>query len=126
MKRIYIYIIITVIILAAGIGGILFVMNRSASHPVAYIQKGDEIIKVIDLAEVESEYSFDITDDEGGTNTVTVRPGEIAVTSANCPDKVCVHMGYIKNSSVPITCLPHKLVITIVDNGSDGPDSISQ
>ena len=84
------------------------------------------IIKVIDLAEVESEYSFDITDDEGGTNTVTVRPGEIAVTSANCPDKVCVHMGYIKNSSVPITCLPHKLVITIVDDGSDGPDSISQ
>ena len=48
-----------------------------------------------------------------GTNTVVVEGGEIRVSEADCPDKICVNMGGVSRSGETITCLPHKLVIEV-------------
>ena len=53
-------------------------------------------------------------------------PGAICISEASCPDKICVGQGYISNSLVPITCLPHKLVIELrADNAASDLDAIS-
>ena len=44
--------------------------------------------------------------------------GRIRVSQADCPDQVCVDQGWIADGTVPIVCLPHKLVIEIVGGGS--------
>lgn len=46
----------------------------------------------------------------GGTNTVTIRDGAVAVTAADCPDHYCMQRGYCTGGA-EIVCLPNRLVI---------------
>ena len=59
---------------------------------------------------------------QGRTNTITAQPGRIRVESADCPDQVCVDQGWISDGTVPVVCLPNRLVIQI-EGGGDGLDS---
>ena len=68
----------------------------------------------LDLSAVTDPYTFTVEGPGGFTNTILVEPGRIRVSQANCPDQVCVEMGAISDGTVPIVCLPHKLVIEIV------------
>ena len=70
------------------------------------------------LDEVEESYSF-VVEDEEGSNTILVEPGRIRVSEADCPDQVCVNQGFISDGTVPVVCLPHKLMIEIVGGGSE-------
>jgi hypothetical protein len=73
---------------------------------------------------VTAAETFTVEDGEGGYNVITVEPGRIAVSDANCRDRVCVHYGWLSKSRIPILCIPHKLMIRI--SGSDGgPDAVS-
>lgn len=82
----------------------------------AYIYRDGTLLQSIDLSAVTDSYSLTFTTSEGGENRILVEPGGISVTSANCPDRVCVHQGIIRNSLLPITCLPHGLVIELKPN----------
>ena len=65
------------------------------------------------------EESYTLTfEDERGTNTVLVEPGRIRISEADCPDQVCVNQGFISDGTVPIVCLPHRLLVEIV--GAEG------
>ena len=46
----------------------------------------------------------------------------IHVKSADCPDKICVDTGWIggDRKSVPIVCLPNRLVIEFEKSSADG------
>lgn len=55
--------------------------------------------------------TFRIETADGGWNEVTVRDGSICISDANCPDQTCVKMGLLASETLPIVCLPHKLVI---------------
>ena len=80
---------------------------------IADIYQDGNLIRSIPLNHVEEPYIFTLTDTDGGTNTIEVRQGSIGIIAADCPDKICVHQGFIINSLTPITCLPHRLVIEI-------------
>ena len=45
-----------------------------------------------------------------GINVVTVQDGKVAVTSADCPDKYCMHRGWC-SGGMQIVCLPNRLVL---------------
>ena len=49
----------------------------------------------------------------GGTNTMVIEDGKVHMEDAECPDKLCIHMGTISYTGQAIICLPNKLVITI-------------
>ena len=49
---------------------------------------------------------------DGGYNLISIRGGKVAVVDADCPDKLCVNVGY--SDSLPIVCLPHRLEVVIV------------
>lgn len=116
------------ILLILGIAGSFAVLNTQTSQNItADIYQHGELIRSINLSDVTESYTFDIEGPDGAYNTIEVRPGEIAVIDASCPDKVCVNMGFIRNSALPITCLPNELVIRIEDGSSDdGIDGISR
>ena len=71
------------------------------------------LLETIRLDTVTDEYTFEVPGANGASNTVCVRPGSIAIISANCPDQICVHQGFISTSLLPITCLPNRLVIRV-------------
>lgn len=112
--------IILIALLAAAVlsAGFLLLQQKQTSSPVARITRDGELIREIPLDEVEESYSF-VVEDEAGSNTILVEPGRIRVSEADCPDQVCVNQGFISDGTVPVVCLPHKLMIEIVGGGSE-------
>ena len=99
------------VIALAGAGAYLL---HGSAGTVATVWLDGECIRTIDLTAVAAPYEFDI-ESEYGVNTVRVSHGEIAVVRADCPEQICVNQGTISSSAIPITCLPHRLVIQIED-----------
>lgn len=99
--------------------GVMFWQNNVKSGVIAQIKQGDKVIRTVDLSKVKEPYEEKITDGHGGYNIIRIENGRIAVTEANCPDKICVNQGYIDNVSVPIVCLPHQLSVTIINSEKD-------
>ncbi len=98
--------------------------HDTSEQYTAYIYQNGTLIQTIDLSKVTHEYSLDFTGSNGGKNQVFVQPNGISVTYANCPDQVCVHQGIVRNSLLPITCLPNGLVIELKAN-HDNIDTIT-
>ena len=98
-------------------------MLRQKPLDRALIFQNGILITQIDLATVAEPYSFTIESD-AGINTISVEPGRICVTDANCHDKLCVRQGWLGSGSVPIVCLPNKLIIKLESSAATGVDAI--
>ena len=94
----------------------------------ADIYQNGELIYHINLSEVTEPYTFTVTGDNGCTNEISVQNGSIGILQASCPDKLCVHQGFIHSSLLPITCLPNHLVIQVREEATDSkiePDIVT-
>lgn len=91
---------------------ILLPQKRATGYTADIYQSG-ELLTSIDLSAVSQPYTFTVTGENGYTNEIEVRPDEVGIISADCPDKLCVHQGFISDSRLPITCLPNRLVIQL-------------
>lgn len=69
---------------------------------------------VVEEFPVDEDKSYEVITD-AGTNLVLIEKGRVYVKEADCPDKVCVNHNPISSSGETIICLPHKLVIEIVE-----------
>ncbi len=118
----WIFIFILVLLVCTAVTVMLYTGAPEAS--VAEIYQDGQLIKTIDLNQVKEPYSFVIEDESGGSNTVLVEPGRICISEADCPDQICVHQGWLKDSAAPIVCLPHRLVIQAA--GAGELDAVAQ
>lgn len=98
---------------------ILLPRKQDAGYIADIFQNGD-LIASIPLGEVQEPYRFTITGASGCTNEIEVRPESIGILSADCPDQLCVHQGFIRDSRLPITCLPNRIVILLRSPSEDG------
>lgn len=120
--------IVVLVISCAGVTAYQILENPAGRYALIY-QDGN-LIRKIDLQEQKKPYEFTVEYVSGtvsGYNTILVKQGKIGISDANCPDKTCKHMGMIYSPRFPITCLPHKLVIEIVDEipEENGLDAIT-
>lgn len=51
--------------------------------------------------------------DVSGKNKIRIESGEVFMEYADCPDKICVKTGKIKNKGQQIVCLPNKLAVKV-------------
>lgn len=116
LKKNIILILIFALVIAVCAAVMLKRSGISASEAVIY--SGGKIVKEINLNEINEPVEFDITSESGKVNTIRAEKGKIAVTAADCPDKVCVKKGFIEDASAPIVCLPNKLVVEIKGEGT--------
>lgn len=68
--------------------------------------------------------SKDCTIPIGDTNVCEIQGGKAHMLSADCPDQICVHQGYIDENGGIITCLPNRVVIQAA-GGEDTLDGVS-
>lgn len=61
----------------------------------------------------------------GYSLTVSIADGTVRVTSADCPDLVCVHTGEISHTGEVIVCIPAECVIRIVGENAGEADYIA-
>ena len=103
MKKKELFFIAAILVLAAGLWGVL-----KLSQPERY-----ESIRIIARGEVLGTYSLD--EDQvieiNGTNVAEIRDHQILMTQASCPDQICVLQGPINEHGGLIVCLPNEVLI---------------
>lgn len=88
-------------------------LRPKGTGTVATVKQDGEVVWEIDLSTLTGPVTFEVEGQDGQWNQITAEPGRIRVEHASCPDQICVHQGWISDSSIPIVCLPNKLVIEI-------------
>ena len=111
---------ICAVLLLAGIVGSILVLRRPDTGMVEIVQDG-EVLYRLDLA-AEEDRILEV-EYEGRINRIEIRDHQIHVLEADCPDQVCVNMGWL-DSAAPIVCLPNHLVIQFTE-GSDSLDAVA-
>ena len=116
--------LILVFLLIAGLI-YLFTRNGEVGNQVRITLDGKEY-GTYSLTEnqeipVQSEY---------GCNIVQIKDGMVFMKDADCPDKYCIHQGKTARKNKSIVCLPHKLMVEVVeaskDKPADGIDAMAQ
>lgn len=85
----------------------LIIFKPASSNPIATIWVGGEKYKEINLAKAEDEIL------KVKSVTFEIKNHEIRFISSDCPDKICIHTGWIKNPTESAHCLPNKISLTI-------------
>lgn len=123
------WLLVIAVIVILSLGFIRFNSHTGAVPTVATITSHQNVVESIRLDQVKAPYEITVSTPDGGHNTIAVRPGEIEVIQADCPDQTCVRQGAIANSAMPIVCLPHRLVIQIEslheNESSAPPDAVA-
>lgn len=91
------------------------ILSRPHSSRVNIKQNGT-VVMTLDL-DRESDRTIEFVY-EGRKNVVEIKDGRVHMLSADCPDHVCVHTGWLR-SGIPIVCLPNKLSVEFSDSDSD-------
>ena len=113
--------ILAVLVLAViASGAWIFLGKSAAENPRVVIEVDGEVYASYDMDEVKG--IVPISTPNGGENRLWVQEDLVFMDSANCPDQTCVKQGVIRDSTVPIVCLPHKVIVRIV-GGESGLDA---
>lgn len=60
-----------------------------------------------------------------GKNVLVINGGSACITEADCPDRICVKQGRISKKGQTIICLPHRLVVTVVQGEEGEVDAVA-
>lgn len=99
--------------------GVLYALQNFLSF-----SSGEGRVAVYREKELIASYSLDEELEEtfygadGSMNRMVIQGGEAWIEDADCPDRLCVKQGKISKNGQAVTCLPHKLVVT-VENGEE-------
>ena len=116
MKRRNAVYIVTAAVFAAALLLTAAVLRHSDAQTAEIVQNGT-VIRTVDLTKADEDIRIP-SPDGSSYNTVSVHGGEIRVSEAGCPDQTCVHMGALKSDSLPIVCLPNRLVIRFAEEST--------
>jgi len=110
--------IIIVGIVIAALLGILGYNFYNAQGKTNYEVKITQNTNVIRLLPLNQDYEEKISDGDA-YNVVQIKDGKVSVTEANCANQICVRSQAISQPGETIACLPHKLLIEIVQEGNE-------
>ncbi len=115
MKTKY-WIILLALVLVLSLGLSFWLLRPKAPEKTVTVVQDGIVTQVLDLSKNQI---LELTGANGGTNTVEIQDGKVAVTHASCPDHICMAMGWC-DSGLPIACLPNGLILSFAsDSGTD-------
>ena len=114
--------LILIAVTLAVVGVLLVLLYAVNGKSGAYVQIEIDGI-VTETLPLDTDTVFEIITDGGGENILVIDDGNARVTEANCPDGICKNHSEIHRNGESIICLPHRVVITVVNeadtNGID-------
>lgn len=121
MKKNDLILVVVVFLVAAVVLGAYLLWPRQKGAEVIVYISGDEYARypleqdrVVELPGVL------------GSNELTISQGEVWMSKAVCPDKVCMHTGKIHNANTLIVCLPGEILVTVEGAEEDGTDVVGR
>ena len=111
-------IVLLIIILVVGIPLSVLSLTEGIGGDKVRISLDGEIYGVYPLGE---DRDIDVTED-GYTNHITIKDGQVSMSYSTCRNQVCVNTGAISETKDAIVCLPNRVVVGIIssDSGSIG------
>lgn len=125
-KRAVLLSFVVVIIILVSILSIIYMKDNAQEGVYAKIYQNDILIKTIDITNVDEPYTIKIDSEDGGYNIIEVKEGAVGVIEATCPDGLCMDMGYIDSSLMPVICLPNHLTIKIEGKDNNDLDGVAR
>lgn len=121
-KKDFILIFVVSLIIAGAFGVNYFVNTKNVDSIEIYMD--NKLYKTYDINDKEE---IKIKSKEG-YNIVKIHDKGVEIIEASCPDKICIHQGFITKPSESIVCLPNKvhIKITTEDNHESEEDVISK
>lgn len=59
-----------------------------------------------------------------GTNVLVIKDGKADMIEADCPDKICVKQKPIFKTGESISCLPNKVIVTVIGGEANEIDAV--
>ena len=109
-SKIFAAILIAAVLVSAGL-----LLLRPKEGAKAEIWLDGELVKTIDLGSLTEPVEIPV----GEGNVVQAEPGRVRMLSADCPDKLCVHMGWSDSAAKPIVCLPNGVTVVVTGAGGE-------
>lgn len=105
--------LIIFLVLIVFIGG-LFLFKSKQKGATIVIKKNDQI---------EGYYSLDKNQiiNIDNENKIQIKNHEVFMIEATCPEHLCIKQGKIKTNGAAIVCLPHHLVVEVIE-GNEGKE----
>lgn len=116
LKRTDLFLLIFLIILGAILCVIIYLPRTVSGNYVELRVDG----KVIGTWSLSADLTKSIQAG-GGTNTFYIEKETVYMKEADCHDKTCVNMRGISRVGESIVCLPHRLVLEIVNRENETP-----
>ncbi len=91
---------------------ILRAASQQVKKDVLITVDGEEYMRLNLEEETDEDFTIET---EYGENEVVIKGGSVDVIYADCPNQVCVNTKEASEIGDLIVCLPHKLVIEIVE-----------
>ena len=104
--------LLVALIISVGYGAL---QERGTKQPVAVVTIDGKEYGRFPLDQDTREY-IELSD--GSYNILVIENGVADMIEASCPDKICVDHKSISKKNESITCLPNKVIVTIV-NGEE-------
>lgn len=101
---------------------LVFTTSQTVGNLTAVVTQDGRELKRIQLDSVAAPYTIAV--DGAYHDVISVEKGRIRFSSADCPDRSCVHTGWIDRSGQTAACLPNRTVIKLLGN-TPGVDIIS-
>lgn len=111
-------IILLIVILAVGIPlAVLSLSSGTGGDKVKISLNG----KVYGTYPLHEDRVIEVSED-GHTNHITIKDGQVSMSYSTCRNQVCVNTGAISEIKDAIVCLPNRVVVEIISsvNGKGG------
>lgn len=124
MKKYDYIVIVMVIAIAIGSLGVLTIKPRGGyTSKYVVISSENKVVKRISLNDKTKE-TFTVKNGLG-ENTIEISNGNVFIHDADCPDKICIKDGAIREPGQILVCLPNKVVVEIKGEANQEIDDVA-
>ncbi|MDE5605337.1 MAG: NusG domain II-containing protein [Eubacterium sp.] len=121
MKKADFILIAVVAVIVGALVFFLYGFDREGAY--VQIEIDGNITETLSLNE---DAIREIATENGGKNVLVIKDGEAEMREANCPDGICTHHRKIHRNGDSIICLPHKVVVSVVnERNADDIDAVA-
>lgn len=112
-------ILVVVAVTLLAVASLLFGLGTKTAQTAleAQIYQNGRLIQVVKLDKVTAPTEIRL--DGAAANTLLAEHGRICYEHSDCPDKTCVHTGWLSRPGQIAACLPNRTLVKIVGSSTD-------
>ncbi|MFP4456288.1 MAG: NusG domain II-containing protein [Clostridia bacterium] len=114
---------IVVVLIVISLIGVAFYWFNGSNDDLKYVEvwQDGELYGIYELNDEDNEILIEAHD---MFNLIVIEEGSVYMKDANCPTQQCIAQGEINRDNQSIVCLPHKIVVKVVDENNSEVDFI--